>query len=375
MRTDVIIKSPDCLTSLRLLYIMSPSVFTLLVLSVTLWTGDSRFITDPLSFIKQKSLTLDMCSECSQVIHLSANMISSRTTKENLYETLHALCQRLPREQASECESQVKMYLPKVLQQTPGHLKPAKTCMVFGLCAAHKEEEVLKLPNHDTNKDTSSFAIGTASDISLFNPACTLCIFLVKKLETLLPTNMTEDALQKLMAEVCDLIPHSYKDQCDDFVEKYGVLIVEFLLSSAAPHTICTLLHVCLFEEQPVSGHCPPPSDCESCRTLAVLSRLHLGLNSTEHLASSFLQSVCVHHPNAIPKCESFTKTYSSQLQKVLGNQMDACERADLCVASKKLEPLGKNRCTWGPTYWCKDIQTAQKCGNQAYCEKFMWKE
>lgn len=63
-----------------------------------------------------------------------------------------------------------------------------------------------------------------------------------------------QDALKKLMAEVCDLIPHSYKDQCDDFVEKYGVLIVEFLLSSAAPHTICTLLHVCLFEEQPVSG-------------------------------------------------------------------------------------------------------------------------
>ncbi|KAF3850799.1 hypothetical protein F7725_012571 [Dissostichus mawsoni] len=340
-------------TSLRLLHIMSASVFTLLVLSVSLWTGDSRFITDPLSFIKQKSL-------------------------ENLYETLHALCQRLPREQASECESQVKMYLPKVLQQTPGHLKPAKTCMVFGLCAAHKEEEVLKLPNHDTNKDKSSSAIGTASNISkLFNPACTLCIFLVKKLETLLPTNMTEDALQKLMAEVCDLIPHSYKDQCDNFVEKYGVQIVEFLLSSAAPHTICTLLHVCLFEEQPVS-ELPPPSDCESCRTLAVLSRLHLGLNSTEHLASSFLQSVCVHHPNAIPKCESFTNIYGSQLQKVLGNQMDvphACERADLCVASKKLEPLGKNRCTWGPTYWCKDIQTAQKCGNQAYCEKFMWKE
>ncbi|KAK5910245.1 hypothetical protein CesoFtcFv8_004098 [Champsocephalus esox] len=332
---------------------MSASVFTLLVLSVSLWTGDSRFITDPLSFIKQKSLTLDMCSECSQVIHLSANMISSRTTKENLYETLHALCQRLPREQASECESRVKMYLPKVLQQTPGHLKPAKSCLVFGLCAAHKEEEVLKLPNHDTNKDTSSSAIGTASDISLFNPACTLCIFLVKKLETLLPTNMTEDALKKLMAE---------------WNSSYRPL----------PLTPYVLFCMCACSRSSLFQSCPPPSDCESCRTLAVLSRLHLGLNSTEHLASSFLQSVCVHHPNAIPKCESFTKTYSSQLQKVLGNQMDvphACERADLCVASKKLEPLGKNRCTWGPTYWCKDIQTAQKCGNQAYCEKFMWKE
>ncbi|XP_074494034.1 surfactant protein Bb isoform X1 [Sebastes fasciatus] len=358
---------------------MSARGFILLVLTVSLSPGDSRLIIDPLSLITQSSLTLDMCSECSQVIQLSANMISSRDTKETVYEALHALCQRLPGERASECDSQVKMYLPKVLQQTPGHLKPGETCMVFGLCAVHTEEEPLKLPHHATNKDQSSSALNSAASAHVsgeFNPACTLCLYIIKKLETLLPQNMTEDALTKLMEEICDLIPHSYKDECDDFVEKYGVQIVEFLLSSAAPHTICTLLHVCLFKEQPLP-ELFLPSDCESCRTLAVLSRLHLGVNSTETQTSSFLQSVCVHHPNAIPKCEAFTRIYGSRLQKVLGNQMDlphACERADLCVASKKLEPLGKNRCTWGPTYWCRDIQTAQLCGNQAFCKKYMWK-
>ncbi|XP_034727656.1 surfactant protein Bb isoform X1 [Etheostoma cragini] len=358
---------------------MSTSGFILVVLAVFLVPGDSRFIVDPLSVIKQKSLTLDMCSECSQVIQLSANMISSRDTKETVYETLHALCQSLPQPQAAECDSQVKMYLPKVLQQTPGHLKPGETCMAFGLCVARKDE-VLKLPHHATNNDLSSSAVSAATGTHVsgqFNPACTLCLFIIKKLETLLPKNMTEDALRKIMGEVCNLVPESYKDRCDDFVDKYGVQIIEFLLSSAAPHTICVLLHVCLFEEQPVAGLFLP-SDCESCRALAVLSRLHLGLNSTEPQTSSFLQSVCVHHPNAIPKCEAFTKLYGSRLQKVLGNQMDvlhACERADLCAASKQLEPLGKSRCTWGPSYWCKDIQTAQKCGNQAFCEKYVWKE
>ncbi|XP_033474893.1 surfactant protein Bb [Epinephelus lanceolatus] len=357
---------------------MSASGFTLLVLAVSLWPGESRFIIDPVSFIRQNSLTMDMCSECSQIIQLSANMISSRDTKETVYETLHALCQRLPGEQASECESQVKMNLPKVLQQTPDHLKPEDTCMIFGLCAARNEEELLKLPHHVTDKDASSPALGTASASNgQINPVCTLCLFIIKKLETLLPQNMTEDALMKLMGEVCDLIPHSYKDQCDDFVNKYGTQIVEFLLSSAAPHTVCTLLHLCLIKEQP-DPELFLPSDCDSCRTLAALSRLHLGLNSTEPQTSSFLQSVCVHHPNAIPKCEAFTRIYGTRLQKVLGNQMDAphaCERADLCVAPKKVEPLGKNRCTWGPSYWCKDVQTAQKCGNQAFCEKYMWKE
>lgn len=136
-----------------------------------------------------------------------------------------------------------------------------------------------------------------------------------------------QDALIKLMGEVCDLLPESYKNQCDDFIAKYGTEIVEFLLSSAAPHTICTLLHLCLFEEQTVPGqshwtvswvllaridsHAPDPllttepslpSDCESCRTLAVLSRLNNGPNSTQPETSSFLQSVCFLYPNAIPK-------------------------------------------------------------------------
>ncbi|XP_027134029.1 surfactant protein Bb isoform X1 [Larimichthys crocea] len=340
---------------------MSAAGLLLVILAVSAWPGESRFIIDPVSLIKHKSLSL--CSECSQIIQLSANMISSRDTKETMYETLHALCQVLPKEQASECDSQVKTYLPKVLQQTPGHLKPGDTCMVFGLCPAHEEKELLRLPHL---KDISTSALSTATDTrKVSNPVCTLCMFLMKKVESLLPTNITEDALMKIMEEVCDLVPHSYKDECDDFVAKYGTQIVEFLLSSAAPYTICTLLHLCLFNEQPVP-EVIFPSDCESCRTLAVLSRLHLGSNSTEPVTSSFLQSVCAHHPNAIPKCEAFTRIYGSRLQKVLGNQIDgphACERADLCVTSHKSEPLGRNPCTWGPSYWCKNIQTAQMCG------------
>lgn len=114
---------------------------------------------------------------------------------------------------------------------------------------------------------------------AIFNPTCAFCLFVIKKLEGLLPHNVTEvtlcgkhvlyrvtwckghhfslslqDALVKLMGEVCDLLPESYKNQCDDFIAKYGTEIVEFLLSSAAPHTICTLLHLCLFEEQTVPG-------------------------------------------------------------------------------------------------------------------------
>ncbi|XP_047447903.1 surfactant protein Bb isoform X2 [Mugil cephalus] len=371
---------------------MSASGFMLVVFAVSLWSGDARAVVEPLS-LDQRPVTsvpgIDhtlTCLPCRQIIQVSANMISSSQAKETVYEVLHDLCQRLPEEKATECESQIKSYLPKVLQQTPAHLKPAEVCVAFGLCVSHKEEEPQKIPPRVAVKETPNSALesGTKPHEQL-NPICTLCVLFIKKLETLLPTNMTEEALRKIMGEVCDLIPKHYKEQCDDFVDKYGVAIIDFLLSSAAPHTICALLHLCLFKEQlgPVSPEFPElvvPSDCESCRTLAMLSRLHLGLNATQPQTSAFLQSVCVDHPKAIPKCESFTTIYGSQLQKVLGNQMDvphACERTSLCAAVKKqqVEPLGQNPCTWGPSFWCKDVETAQKCGNQAFCEKYMWKK
>lgn len=51
---------------------------------------------------------------------IADNILIPVLLQEVVYETLHALCQRLPEQQAFECDSQVKTYLPKVLQHTPG---------------------------------------------------------------------------------------------------------------------------------------------------------------------------------------------------------------------------------------------------------------
>lgn len=45
-----------------------------------------------------------------------------------------------------------------------------------------------------------------------------------------------------------------------------------------------------------------PLSDCDSCLTLVVLTRLRLGLNATQPQVTSFLRSVCQSHPGILPK-------------------------------------------------------------------------
>lgn len=335
--------------------------------SVLLTAGDCRILPD--SAFKHSDLAADACSECTGLLHKAHNMISGSQTKVMVYGALQSLCLNLPLAQASHCRTTVDSHLKKALLQPQSSVKSAESCALFGLCEPKEEQGP---------------AAGAESQKEPFGPVCSLCVLVVKKLETLLPQNMTEDAIRALLAEVCSLIPQSYEEQCDEFVQKYGDEIVEFLMSSAAPHTLCTLLHLCVFSDSP-APQAFVPSDCDSCRTLSALSRIHSGLNQglnqdlnqSESWSSAFLQSVCSLHPQAIPKCEAFIRVYSAQLLMVLGHRLgspDACERAALCAPLTTVPLLGERRCTWGPSYWCRDMKTAQECGNQAFCKKFVWK-
>lgn len=72
-------------------------------------------------------------SECCYVffLFLTSTLVP---LQEIVYETLRALCQHLPQQQASVCGQQVKAYLPKVLQQTPGNqvsLAPGQAMLVI----------------------------------------------------------------------------------------------------------------------------------------------------------------------------------------------------------------------------------------------------
>ncbi|XP_010895677.2 surfactant protein Bb [Esox lucius] len=353
--------------------------FIYLIFIACFCIGETAVVGESTRDISQRtSQTKDICSDCSQIVELFTDMISNTNIQDRIQNTLDALCHRLPGVEAeSRCIYQVQMFLPEAHQYLTGILKPVETCMVLGLCAVHPERSVPEqLPPTFTDMDLSKNILnsGTSSKVQ-GGPTCTFCVYILKKLESMLPTERTEETIVKLMGEVCGLLPASYTDQCNDFINKYGKEIVEFLLSSAAPHSICVLLHLCLFQEIP-STESSLPSDCDSCRTLAVLSRLHLGLNATEPQTSTFLQSVCQMHPNAVPKCKTFTTFYGPRLRKVLGRQMEApnaCEKADVCVAVKEQPLLGKNHCTWGPSYVCRDMKTTQECGMVDICQKFMW--
>lgn len=46
-------------------------------------------------------------------------------------------------------------------------------------------------------------------------------------------------------------------------------------------------------------------------------------------------------------------------------------------VVTEKHFLVGENECTWGPSYWCTDEKTAEKCSSLDFCQRKqigMWK-
>ncbi|XP_062873976.1 surfactant protein Bb [Trichomycterus rosablanca] len=280
----------------------------------------------------------NMCSDCTKILELFSDMISQPHAQELIQESLNNVCRRLPDPPTvNECENAVKIYLPLFLERFLAFTahKEGEICSVLGLCAV--QSETLKTPKTpelpSVGLDGNGFlqvhpSTRTSPELEV-SPQCTFCLFLMKKLEDMLPKERTEETVVKLLEKICDHLPEHYKDQCNQLLEKYGKEIIDFLLTSATPHTICALIHLCLFQETPAMVPYLP-SDCQTCKTLVILSQFHLGRNASEPQVSSVLHKMCHLHPNALPGCEPFVLRHAKVLVTILGKQeeaVNACQK------------------------------------------------
>lgn len=275
-----------------------------------------------------------MCTDCTQIMELFFDILSKPNTQELIKESLYELCHRLPGTAAvNNCMRKVDDYLPvviKVFLSFDMH-KEGDICMTLGMCTVQPESkapEVLHVSMEADGFIQAQTSKQTTPEVQI-TPQCTFCLFIINKLENMLPKERTEESIVKALETICNHLPDHYKDQCNNFLETYGKQILDFLLTSATPHTICALLHLCLIQER--SAMVPYiPSDCQSCRTLVILTQIRIGQNTTELQTSSALWKTCFLHPNALPGCELFVQRHGVTLERILGKQeaaLTACQK------------------------------------------------
>ena len=44
-------------------------------------------------------------------------------------------------------------------------------------------------------------------------------------------------------------------------------------------------------------------------------------------------------------------------------------------ATAKSQVVVGRNRCTWGPSYWCASLSNLRECNSTDYCSKQIWSQ
>lgn len=196
--------------------------------------------------------TGDVCQDCTQIFELLADLLSNADLQKKIMDGIENVCDHLPGPASAKlCKEEVEKMLPVAIHFIVGVVKPAEVCKLIGLCGSCDKQE--KMLSYFVKE---ALQVAVTSENVKPTTECTFCIFLIKTLEDLLPKERTEDALIKLLEEICHILPHTYRDQCVAVIGKFSKPVLDAILSYATPQAICALMHLCKGQEAPLVDPC-----------------------------------------------------------------------------------------------------------------------
>ncbi len=84
-----------------------------------------------------------------------------------------------------------------------------------------------------------------AKESAVNSVECSICEFAVTYVNNALGTNRSAAHVEYLLDKVCNILPSSLKNNCTQFVDKYGPLVALLLLKNETPEQVCDFLKLC----------------------------------------------------------------------------------------------------------------------------------
>ncbi|XP_028844397.1 prosaposin isoform X2 [Denticeps clupeoides] len=333
----------------------------------------------------------DVCEDCVKFLTDTQEQARSNATfVDTLIQQIEQQCDLLGPGIGDMCKQYVKQYAPLVVQQLMS-MQPKDICARAGFCsekAVPMEELVAaKVVPVKTVPAAKLFPAVKVSKPTRKttrprdSPQCAICEFIMKEIEDMLEDQSTEEAVVNAVEKVCIVLPSTLKAQCQDLIDTYGKAIIELLVQEADPKTVCSLLGLCTEANRAFI----PPLDmthyeaggfCDVCKMAVRYIDGILEQNATEAEIEEAVKKVCNFLPDAYrTQCDQLIDQYEPTLVQLLLQMIDpdfVCMKVGACPGSvKKL--LGLEQCSWGPAFWCKNIETATRCNAVAHCRRHVW--
>ncbi|XP_015278394.1 PREDICTED: prosaposin isoform X2 [Gekko japonicus] len=192
---------------------------------------------EPLENSPSQAESLSLCDACEIMVEEVASLLESNKSEEEIVHAMEAVCAVLPVKLRDECKSFVEVYGKAIIDMLLEATDPKMVCVMLKCCA---------------NKAVPAEKIAPVQ--SPAGDVCDLCKMIVAYLDKQLLKNATTEEIEEALEKVCSMLPQSYRDQCDQFVEDYEPMAVQLLAEMMDPGFVCGKLGVCAASTKPLLG-------------------------------------------------------------------------------------------------------------------------
>ncbi|XP_071247462.1 prosaposin isoform X5 [Salvelinus alpinus] len=375
------------------------------------------------------------CDLCKGLLIAVDQLLNNNATQGEILDVLEKACHLIPdKSLAAECKDTVDKYYPILIGVIAGELKnPQVVCGAIGLCGSQQaalarlqaqiqSNQIPQLtsneiPQEDLAQRVAPFLLNipgllypqakenTKQEVPKQEAGdlCEDCVKFITDFQDEAKRNTTfinslieriqsqcdllgpgisdmQDVV-RVLEKVCLVLPPSLSAQCKDLIESYGKVIIELLLQEADPKTICTAVGLCqdasrafipvLDQSQVVAG-----GSCDICKMAVRYIDGILEQNATQAQIEDAVRKVCSLVPEAVRgECNQLVEQYEPMLVQLLLQVLDpdfVCMRVGLCPEAVQ-SLLGMDQCSWGPAFWCKNMDSAKLCNAVAHCRRHVW--
>ncbi|XP_030626295.1 prosaposin isoform X3 [Chanos chanos] len=347
-----------------------------------------------------KKENVDVCADCVKFLSdIQEEAKSNASFVNSLIAEIEKQCDLLGPGMADICKQYVSQYAPLVVQQLMSmEQQPKDICERAGFCSG--VDRVVPMVDLVAAKSAPADAIPA---VKMFpatkvekatvgkpaktlvrardSPQCTICEFVMKEVDDLLEEERSEEKVLQAVEKVCSLLPSTVRAQCKDLIETYGQAIIDLLVQEADPKTVCTVLGLCkeasrAFVSVMDKAEFEAGGFCDVCKMAVRYVDGILQQNATEAEIEEAVKKVCNFLPEAYrSECDQLVEQYEPLLIQLLLQTLDpdfVCMKLGACPeAVRRL--LGTEKCSWGPGFWCKNMDTALSCNAVEHCKRHVW--
>ncbi|XP_026879158.2 prosaposin isoform X1 [Electrophorus electricus] len=337
--------------------------------------------------------TGDVCASCVQFITDFQNEAKGNATFVNsLITELESQCELLGPGLCDMCKQYVSQYGSLVIQQLMSmEEQPKDICTRIGVCSsspmpmytlvAAKSIPLVKTVPATKVVEATSLKSAKKMVRAREPPQCAICEFVMRELENMIQDHTTEEEVVQAVEKVCNILPSTLTAQCKDLIETYGQAIIELIMQAADPKSVCVVLGLCNGAGRtliPVmeKAEFEAGGFCDVCKmAVRYVDRL-LEKNATQAEIEEAVKKVCNFLPDEYKtQCDQLVEQYEPMLVELLLQTLDpdfVCMKLGACPeVVQKL--LGLEQCSWGPSFWCKNLETASLCNAVDHCKRHVW--